>query len=231
MDETSSAAGSRLLERYLGAPEKELKEIRRRQSCVAEFSSLPNLVQRISEILKSGSDIERILGRLQNRMARPRELGGVRTMLRGLPEIKKLLMDAGDELSAISGLGATLDTFPGLCELLENSLDEELPAEIKVDVKGQGGAVIKVGYDAEFDRLRELAKGGKQWISDLERDEKEKTGISNLKVKYNGAFGYFIEVTKSNLHLVPEHYIRKQTMTCRDLHRTIAAERKRNRQC
>ena len=70
MDETSSAAGSRLLERYLSAPEKELKEIRRRQSCVAEFSSLPNLVQRISEILKSGSDIERILGRLQNRMAR-----------------------------------------------------------------------------------------------------------------------------------------------------------------
>ena len=73
--------------------------------------------------------------------------------------------------------------------------------------------MIKVGYDSEFDRLRELAKGGKQWISDLERDEKEKTGISNLKVKYNGAFGYFIEVTKSNLHLVPEHYIRKQTMT------------------
>ena len=213
MDETSSAAGSRLLERYLSAPEKELKEIRRRQSCVAEFSSLPNLVQRISEILKSGSDIERILGRLQNRMARPRELGGVRTMLRGLPEIKKLLMDAGDELFAISGLGGKLDTFPDLCKLLDNSLEEELPAEIKVDVKGQGAAVIKVGYDSEFDRLRELAKGGKQWISDLERDEKEKTGISNLKVKYNGAFGYFIEVTKSNLHLVPEHYIRKQTMT------------------
>ena len=212
MDETSSA-GSRLLERYLSAPEKELKEIRRRQSCVAEFSSFPNLVQRISEILKSGSDIERILGRLQNRMARPRELGGVRTMLRGLPKIKKLLMDAGDELSAISGLGGKLDTFPDLCKLLDNSLEEELPAEIKVDVKGQGAAVIKAGYDSEFDRLRELAKGGKQWISDLERDEKEKTGISNLKVKYNGAYGYFIEVTNSNLHLVHEHSIRKQTMT------------------
>ena len=142
-------------------------------------------------------------------------------------------MDAGDELSAISGLGGKLDTFPDLCKLLDNSLEEELPAEIKVDVKGQGAAVIKAGYDSEFDRLRELAKGGKQWISDLERDEKEKTGISNLKVKYNGAFCYFIEVTKSNLHLVPEHYIRKQTMTNAERFYTeeLRQKRKRNREC
>ena len=82
-----------------------------------------------------------------------------------------------------------------------------------VDVKGQGGAVIRKGYDQDFDRLREMATGGKRWITELESSERESTGISNLKVKYNGAFGYFIEVTKANLHLVPEHYIRKQTMT------------------
>ena len=213
MDETSSAAGSRLLERYLGAPERNLEEIHRRQSCVSEFSVLPSLVAQVSEIFKSGSDIERILGRLQNRMARPREMGGLRTMLRGLPGIKESLLQSGSEANAIQHLASRVKTFDNLRDLLDRSLEEELPAEIKVDVKGQGGSVIRVGFDDQFDHLRELATGGKRWISDLEKSEREKTGISNLKVKYNGAFGYFIEVTKANLHLVPEHYVRKQTMT------------------
>ena len=213
MDETSSAAGSRLLERYLGAPEKDLNEISRRQACVSEFMARASLVTKISDILKSGSDIERILGRLRNRMARPREVGGLRSMLRGLPAIREALLNAGKDAKAISLLAEGVISFDSLRELLENALEEELPAEIKVDVKGQGGAVIRKGYDKEFDRLREMATGGKRWITELEISERESTGISNLKVKYNGAFGYFIEVTKANLHLVPEHYIRKQTMT------------------
>ena len=213
MDETSSAAGSRLLERFLGAPEKDLQEILRRQSSVSEFSVRPTLVARVSDILKSGSDIERILGRLRNRMARPREVGGLRTMLRGLPALRETLLDEAKEAKAISLLAEGVVTFDPLRELLEKALEEELPAEIKVDVKGQGGAVIRKGYDQDFDRLREMATGGKRWITELESSERESTGISNLKVKYNGAFGYFIEVTKANLHLVPEHYIRKQTMT------------------
>ena len=213
MDETSSAAGSRLLESFLGAPEKDLQEILRRQSAVSEFSVRPTLVARVSEILKSGSDIERILGRLRNRMARPREVGGLRTMLRGLPALRETLLDEAKEAKAISLLAEGVVTFDPLRELLEKALEEELPAEIKVDVKGQGGAVIRKGYDQDFDRLREMATGGKRWITELESSERESTGISNLKVKYNGAFGYFIEVTKANLHLVPEHYIRKQTMT------------------
>jgi DNA mismatch repair protein MutS len=213
MDETSSAAGSRLLERYLGAPERDLGEILRRQTCVSEFSVRPSLASQVSEILKTGSDIERILGRLQNRMARPRELGGLRTMLRGLPLIKECLNSEGVEARAIHKLASNINTFDPLSELLEKALEEELPAEIKVDVKGQGGAVIRRGFDESFDKLRELATGGKRWITDLESSERQKTGISNLKVKYNGAFGYFIEITKANLHLVPAHYIRKQTMT------------------
>ena len=213
MDQTSSAAGSRLLERFLGAPEKDLDEILRRQSAVKDFSSRPSLVSKIEEIFKSGSDIERILGRLQNRMARPREVGGVRTMLRGLPALKKILLEVGTESASIQALAEGVNTFDPLRELLEQSLEEELPAEIKVDVKGQSGSVIRNGYDEDFDQLREMATGGKRWITELESSERESTGISNLKVKYNGAFGYFIEVTKANLHLVPEHYIRKQTMT------------------
>ena len=213
MDETSSAAGSRLLERFLGAPAKDLREILRRQSGVAEFACRPALVGRVAEILKSGSDIERILGRLQNKLARPREVGGLRTMLRGLPPLREILFKEGENAKAILLLAEGVATFDSLRELLENALEEELPAEIKVDVKGQGGAVIRQGYDAEFDRLRKMATGGKRWITKLEGSERERTGIANLKVKYNGAFGYFIEVTKANLHLVPEHYIRKQTMT------------------
>ena len=213
MDQTSSAAGSRLLERFLGAPEKDLDEILRRQSAVKDFSTRPSLVSKIEEIFRSGSDIERILGRLQNRMARPREVGGVRTMLRGLPALKKILLEVGAESAPIQALADGVSTFDPLRELLEQSLEEELPAEIKVDVKGLSGSVIRNGYDEDFDQLREMATGGKRWITELESSERESTGISNLKVKYNGAFGYFIEVTKANLHLVPEHYIRKQTMT------------------
>ena len=160
MDETSSAAGSRLLERFLGAPAKDLREILRRQSGVAEFACRPALVGRVAEILKSGSDIERILGRLQNKLARPREVGGLRTMLRGLPPLREILFKEGESANAILLLAEGVATFDSLRELLENALEEELPAEIKVDVKGQGGAVIRQGYDAEFDRLREMATGG-----------------------------------------------------------------------
>jgi DNA mismatch repair protein MutS len=134
-------------------------------------------------------------------------------MLRGLPGLREILLQVEDETSSICSLAREIRTFDPLRELLERALEEELPAEIKVDVKGQGGAVIRVGYDEEFDKLREMATGGKRWITELESSERDQTGISNLKVKYNGAFGYFIEVTKANLHLVPDHYIRKQTMT------------------
>ena len=213
MDETVSAAGARLLERYLGSPEKNSKEIERRQALVREFSAEPEIVKEIGSILKTGSDLERILGRLRNRLVRPRELGGLRSTLRGLPKIRETLTSLGDGFPAIQAIAYQVETFDDLATLLENALEEELPTDIKVDVKGEGGRVIRLGYNEEFDELRELGSGGKKWIIDLELTEREKTGISNLKLKYNGAFGYFIEVTKANLHLVPEHYVRKQTMT------------------
>ena len=213
MDQTVSAAGARLLERYLASPERNLSEIRRRQDCVAEFSKATSAVEEIGAILRTGSDLERILGRLRNRLVRPRELGGLRATIRGLPGIRKTLLDLGDRFPAIQSLASGVETFDELRDLLDRALEEELPPEIKVDVKGEGGRVIRSGFDEEFDRLRDLGSGGKKWIVDLEATEREQTKISNLKVKYNGAFGYFIEITKANLHLVPEHYVRKQTMT------------------
>lgn len=213
MDQTATAAGARLLERYLGSPEKNLEEIKRRQDLVREFSTVPEVVEEVGSILKTGSDLDRILGRLRNRLVRPRELGGLRATLRGLPQIRNVLNNLGDDYPAIQGLANQIEIFEELAGLLERALEEELPADIKVDVKGEGGRVIRLGYNQEFDELRELGSGGKKWILDLELSERDKTGIANLKLKYNGAFGYFIEVTKANLHLVPEHYVRKQTMT------------------
>ncbi len=213
MDQTVTSGGARLLERYLASPERNLSEIRRRQGCVAEFSKAISTVDEIGGILRTGSDLERILGRLRNRLVRPRELGGLRATVRGLPGIKDALLRLGDRYPSILSLAAALDTFDELRELLDRALEEELPPEIKVDVKGESAKVIKAGFDEEFDSLRELGSGGKKWIVDLEARERDKTGIGNLKVKYNGAFGYFIEITKANLSLVPEHYVRKQTMT------------------
>jgi DNA mismatch repair protein MutS len=129
------------------------------------------------------------------------------------PEFLVVCWHWGIRFPAIFEIAQRVQTFEELCAVLDRALEEELPADIKVDVKGEGGRVIRVGYDSEFDHLRELGSGGKRWILELEASEREKTGINNLKVKYNGAFGYFIEVTKANLHLVPPHYVRKQTMT------------------
>ena len=214
MDQTVTSGGARLLESYLASPERNLNEIRRRQACVGEFCLVPSVVEEVSSILKSGSDIERILGRLRNRLVRPRELGGLRSTIRGLPAVSRSLIELDNKrFPAVYELAQRVQTFEELCAVLDRALEEELPADIKVDVKGEGSRVIRTGYNDEFDELRELGSGGKRWILELETSEREKTGINNLKVKYNGAFGYFIEVTKANLHLVPEHYVRKQTMT------------------
>ena len=213
MDETVSPAGARLVESFLARPQRDLAEIKHRQACVHEFSTVPGVVEGVRDTLRRGADLERILGRLRNRVVRPRELGGLRATVRGLPAIRELLSELGEKFPAIQSLADRVELFEDLGVLLENSLEEELPAEIKLDVKGVGGRVIRSGYNEEFDQLSDLAGGGKRWILELEGAEREKTGISNLKVKYNGAFGYFIEVTKANLHLVPEHYVRKQTMT------------------
>ena len=160
MDQTVTSAGSRLLENYLASPERDLVEIYRRQSCVGEFAQAPSAVEEVSSILKSGSDLERILGRLRNRLVRPRELGGLRSTIRGLPGVSRCLLALGERFPAIFEIAQRVQTFEELCAVLDRALEEELPADIKVDVKGEGGRVIRVGYDSEFDQLRELGSGG-----------------------------------------------------------------------
>ena len=205
LDRTVTSAGARLLERYLAAPLLDLSELHRRQQAVEDFLSEPGNTESLQGLLKPIRDIARIVSRLQNRIRNPRELGGIRDTLNQLPEIKATLTQFPGE--TIPTLSDRVHSLKSLRNTLNKGLNDELPGKLNE------GGIIKPGYDKELDYMLGLASNNKTWISDLERAEQEKTGIKNLKVKFNGSFGYFIEVTKSNLNLVPEHYIRKQTMT------------------
>ena len=143
MDETVTPAGARLVESFLARPERDIAEIQRRQTCVQEFSQNPRAVEQVREILKSGADLERILGRLHNRVVRPRELGGLRATVRGLPGIRTVLVELGGRFPGIQSLAVGIELFEDLADLLNRALEDELPAEIKLDVKGEGGRVIR----------------------------------------------------------------------------------------
>ncbi len=204
MDGTVTPSGARLLERWLCAPELDLEEIKRRQSCVGEFIFSPGLASELQKHLRGIRDIERILGRLQNRMRNPRELGGVRDTLAALPNITQILLEFPD--TPVATIASRIRDFSPLSDLLNKGLAEELPGKI------DDGGTIRDGFDPELDRIRALTRDSQQWLAEFELAEQERTGIKNLRIRFNGAFGYFIEVTKSNLASVPENYTRKQTM-------------------
>ncbi len=204
INRTGTAAGARLLERWLAAPTLDLTEIRRRSALVGDLLGDPRLLGELREWLGNVRDIPRILGRLQNRLRNPRELGGIRDTLSQLPAIRETLGAFGPE-SEISNLKSQIEELPALLQLLQSALADELPADLA------DGNYIRAGHDAGLDRLRALTSDNKTWLSDLERAEQERTGIRSLKIKFTNNFGYYIEITKANLHLVPADYIRRQT--------------------
>ncbi len=204
IDRAATAAGSRLLERWLAAPTLDLPEISRRQSLVGELAAQPAGLGAVRELLAPVRDLPRILGRLQNRLRHPRELGGIGATLAQLPAVKSTLAAFG-ERAGLAELNARVSELPALRELLGAALADELPADL------EEGGVVRAGYDPELDRLRSLTRDNKTWLSDLERGEQERTGIRSLKVRFTNNFGYYIEVTKANLHLIPADYIRRQT--------------------
>ncbi|HEY1765295.1 MAG TPA: DNA mismatch repair protein MutS [Opitutaceae bacterium] len=202
MDGTATAAGARLLERWLAAPGLDLGEIRRRHALVGEFVDQPARLAELSRALAGVRDVPRILGRLQNRLRNPRELCGVRDTLARIPEIQSLMDSFGPQGAALRG---RLSELPELLDLLTRGLADEPPADVSE------GNFVREGFDAELDRTRALMSGNKAWLADLERGEQERTGIRSLKVRYTNNFGYYIEITKANLHLVPTDYVRRQT--------------------
>ncbi len=215
---TVTAAGHRLLERWLAAPTLDLAEIHRRQALVGECLAQPARLAELRELLANVRDIPRILGRLQNRLRNPRELGGVRDTLARLPALRAGLAAFGGRLAA--DCLPRIDELPGLAGLLARGLSDELPADLA------DGNYIRAGYDTELDRLRSLTTDNKTWLSELERTEQERTGIRSLKVRFTNNFGYYIEVTKANLHLVPADYIRRQTTVGGERYVTEALKQK-----
>ena len=204
INRTATSAGARLLERWLASPTLDLAAIHRRQSLVGELLAQPTPLGALRELLAPVRDIPRILGRLQNRLRNPRELGGIRDTLLQLPQLHSALLAFGQD-SQLSTLNSQLQELPALRQLLVSSLADELPNDLA------DGNYIRAGHDAELDRLRSLTTNNKTWLSDLETAEQQRTAIRSLKVRFTNNFGYYIEVTKANLHLVPSDYIRRQT--------------------
>ena len=205
IDRTRTHAGARLLETYLSAPSVDVDEIFRRQNIVWELYSAPTECSHLEDKLSQVRDIPRILSRLQNRVRNPRELSALQITMEQFEPIKKELKNVGGKLCL--KLANEIGDFSEPLQLLQNALSDDIPSKI------QDGGVIRQGFDEELDRLRSLSSDNMTWLADLEQSEQKRTGIKNLRIKYNGAFGYFIEVTKSYLDLVPPEYIRKQTMT------------------
>ena len=204
MNRTATAAGARLLERWLAAPTLELEVLRHRQTTVGALLDQPTRLAEVHELLGHVRDIPRILGRLQNRLRNPRELGGVRDTLTQITPIKAALAGFGPA-SPLTTLQAQLHELPALRQLLASALADDLPNDLA------DGGYIRAAHDPELDRLRSLTTSNKTWLSDLESAEQQRTGIKSLKVRFTNNFGYYIEITKANLHLVPTDYIRRQT--------------------
>ncbi|MDR2377157.1 MAG: DNA mismatch repair protein MutS [Puniceicoccales bacterium] len=209
MDRTRTSMGARLLESYFMTPPLRLEEIQRRQGLVSAFFEEERRTLSLQESLRTLCDIPRTLTRIQHRTTNPRELGAVRRSLRLFPEIAEQLSAFGSE--KIQNLAGSFSGFEALESLLSRALREELPNNTSE------GAFIREGYDASLDHLREITEHQQSWLQTLEAEEQRKTGIRHLRIRYNHHFGYFIEVTKAHLALVPPHYIRRQT--------TVGAER------
>ena len=205
LDKTKTAMGARLLRNMIEQPLLIKDEIVARQKAITEFINNYVDCAELREYLNPVYDLERLVGRISTKSASPRDLIAFKGSIAMLPPIKKLL--ASFKSSLIKSIYEELDVLEDICSLIEASIVDEPPIAIK------DGGLIKEGYNEEIDRLRHAKTDGKQWLLNLEASERERTGIKSLKIKYNKVFGYYFEVTNSFKDMVPDDYIRKQTLT------------------
>ncbi|MGN1297581.1 MAG: DNA mismatch repair protein MutS [Clostridia bacterium] len=205
LDKTSTSMGGRCLRRWLNDPLVDVVEINKRLDAVKELKDDIILRGDIIENLKKVYDIERLAGKMAYGNANARDMVTLKNSLFKLPEVKKILTNCKSSL--LKELYDKLDELQDVYQLIEKAIVDDPPMTIK------DGGIIKLGYDEEIDKLKTAQTEGKSWLVQLEADEREKTGIKNLKIGFNKVFGYFIEVTKSYLSQVPDRFIRKQTLT------------------
>ena len=204
LDKTRTAMGARTLRSFVEQPLIERTEIEERYDAIDEFNTNAITREEIREYLNPAYDLERLITRVTYQTANPRDLIAFRNSIHMLPPIKTLMSDFQSPL--LKRLYEQLDTLDELYELIERSITEEPPLTL------HDGGILKEGYNEEVDRLRKAKTDGKSWLADLEAKEREKTGIKNLKIKYNKVFGYYLEVTNSFKDMVPEYFTRKQTL-------------------
>lgn len=205
LDKTNTAMGARLLRNYVEQPLIEKSEILKRQEFIETLNKCGYVRDELREYLNPIYDLERLITRITYQTANPRDLLAFKNSLKMLVPIKTSLSDISCTLA--TEILQELDCLEDLCQLLEDSINEEAPLSVR------DGEIIKLGFHEEVDRLRSAKTEGKSWLADLEIKEKDKTGIKNLRIRYNKVFGYYLEVTNSFKDMVPDYYIRKQTLT------------------
>ena len=204
LDKTKTAMGARTLRKYVEQPLIDKKSIVKRLDAVAEVKDNAICREEIREYLNPVYDLERLVGKITYQSANPRDLIAFQSSLSMLPSVKCILKDMESDL--LKEIYEELDPLEELCDLVGRAIQEEPPLAMKE------GGIIKDGYNEEVDRLRKAKSEGKNWLADLETKEREKTGIKNLRIRYNKVFGYYLEVTNSFKDLVPDYYTRKQTL-------------------
>ena len=204
LDKTKTAMGARTLRKYVEQPLIDKKSIVKRLDAVAELEDNAICREEIREYLNPVYDLERLVGKITYQSANPRDLIAFQSSLSMLPSVKCILKDMESDL--LKEIYEELDPLEELCDLVGRAIQEEPPLAMKE------GGIIKDGYNEEVDRLRKAKSEGKNWLADLETKEREKTGIKNLRIRYNKVFGYYLEVTNSFKDLVPDYYTRKQTL-------------------
>lgn len=201
---TKTPMGARLLKNWIIKPLLNLQKIKERQEGVKEFYENKKLSEEIEELLDSISDLERLSGKLGYGKANPKDLINLKESLKVIPKIKKVLKEL--KVSILKDINVSFPELSDMVALIENSIIDDPPL-----ILTEGG-IIKKGYDSNLDSLKKEVSESKKWIAQLEKNEKERTGIPSLKVGFNQIFGYYIEVTRPHLSKVPSDYIRKQTM-------------------
>ena len=204
LDKTKTAMGARTLRKYVEQPLIDKASIKKRQDAIEELKNNAICREEIREYLGPVYDLERLVGKITYQSANPRDLIAFQSSLSMLPPIKCILEDMQSEL--LKEIYGEMDTLEELCTLVKEAIMEDPPLAMKE------GGIIREGYNEEVDRLRRAKSDGKGWLAELEAKEREKTGIKNLRIRYNKVFGYYLEVTNSFKNLVPDYYVRKQTL-------------------
>lgn len=204
LDRTKTAMAARMLRKQLEQPLLERKAIEKRLDAVEELKNNAICREELREYLAPVYDLERLLSKVTYKSANPRDLIAFYSSLSMLPHIRSILSDLTSPL--LAEIRDKMDTLEDLCTLIGQAICEDPPLAMKE------GGIIREGYNEEVDRLRNAKTEGKDWLAKLEEEEREKTGIKNLRIRYNKVFGYYLEVTNSFKNLVPEYYTRKQTL-------------------